>query len=631
MLQANQLKYAIGDRILFENINFAIDRQEKVGLIGVNGTGKSTLLKILAGQLIPDEGNLTYPKDYLIDFLPQEPVFDEEMSIIDYILKGELPVLAALREYESTLELLDEDPNNVSLTKRLVSLQEKLDLLGGWELESQIKTVLTKLNIHHLSQNVLSLSGGQKKRVALAASIIRDSDLLILDEPTNHLDEITIQWLENFLLNKKSSILLVTHDRYFLDRITNKIFELDRGTLYSYLGNYSTFVEKKAERIELATAMESKRANLYRTELAWMRRGARARTTKQKARIDRFNELENQNYAITEEKVNLLSAYSRLGKKAVELHQVGMSYAKPLFRNFSAILQQGDRIGIIGQNGVGKTTLLNLIAGVIPPKEGNIEVGPTVKIGYFTQHFPAMTEEMTLIEYIRETAEYVTNEEGFRISASVMLERFLFDKSNHYSPIAKLSGGERRRLYLLKILMESPNIILLDEPTNDLDIDTLKALEDYLDEFIGIVIVVSHDRYFIDRVCSRIYILRPDSTEITIAEGNYSDYLDKYGIIFNNTLTDTKDKKVVVPSQDETKNSNKGKTNNGERKLSYNEKRELESLPNIITKLENELDSIERKMKENPSNYSLLEELLTKKDETELELLEAMERLETLS
>ncbi|MBN2223016.1 MAG: ABC-F family ATP-binding cassette domain-containing protein, partial [Vallitaleaceae bacterium] len=438
------------DRILFENISFAIDRQEKVGLIGINGTGKSTLLKILSGQLNPDLGNITYPKDYLIDYLPQEPVFDQDMSIIDYILKGDLPVLQALREYEATLELLDETPENEALTRRLVHLQEKLDLLGGWELESQIKTVLTKLNIHHLSQNVLSLSGGQKKRVALAASIIRDSDLLILDEPTNHLDEISIQWLENFLLNKKSSILLVTHDRYFLDRITNKIFELDRGNLYSYLGNYSTFVEKKAERIELASAMESKRANLYRTELAWMRRGARARTTKQKARIDRFSELENQNFAINEEKVSLLSAYTRLGKKAIELHHLAMSYSKPLFHDFNAILQQGDRIGIIGPNGVGKTTLLNLIAGLFPPKEGTVDVGPTVKIGYFTQHFPPMAQDLTLIDYIRETAEYVTNEEGLRISASVMLERFLFDKSNHYSPIAKLSGGERRRLFLLK-------------------------------------------------------------------------------------------------------------------------------------------------------------------------------------
>ena len=630
MLQANQLKYAIGDRILFENISFAIDRQEKVGLIGINGTGKSTLLKILSGQLNPDLGNITYPKDYLIDYLPQEPVFDQDMSIIDYILKGELPVLQALREYEATLELLDETPENEALTRRLVDLQEKLDLLGGWELESQIKTVLTKLNIHHLSQNVLSLSGGQKKRVALAASIIRDSDLLILDEPTNHLDEISIQWLENFLLNKKSSILLVTHDRYFLDRITNKIFELDRGNLYSYLGNYSTFVEKKAERIELASAMESKRANLYRTELAWMRRGARARTTKQKARIDRFSELENQSFAINEEKVSLLSAYTRLGKKAIELHHLSMSYAKPLFHDFSAILQQGDRIGIIGPNGVGKTTLLNLIAGLFPPKEGLVDVGPTVKIGYFTQHFPPMAQDLTLIEYIRETAEYVTNEEGLRISASVMLERFLFDKSNHYSPIAKLSGGERRRLFLLKILMESPNVILLDEPTNDLDIDTLKALEDYLDEFVGIVLVVSHDRYFIDRVCNRLYILQPNSTEITVAEGNYSDYMDKFGIIFTPPLADSNVKKDSSSTANQNI-SQKNLASPSERKLSYNEKRELEALPTLLEKLENELDYIEKQMKENPSNYSLLEELLLKKEEVELELLEAMERLETLS
>ncbi len=642
MLQINALHYNIGERCLFDNLTLTIDRPDKVGLIGVNGSGKTTLLRMIAGQLTPDAGTLNTPKNYQINYLPQDPVFPEDQRIIDYIFDSDLPVIQTLKKYETTLEELRIDPENPSLAEKLIHLQESIDRLDGWDLESQIKTVITKLDIPNINTPVNQLSGGQKKRVALAAAILRPSDLLILDEPTNHLDDTTILWLEDYLKNYSKSILLVTHDRYFLDRVTNRIVELDHGQIYSYQGNYSVFVEKKAERLELASTLEQKRKNLYRKELAWMRTGARARSTKQKARIDRFHEIQDQSFAMDTAEVELLTGYSRMGKKTIELEHVSMGFDDTLlFKDFSVLFQANDRVGIIGPNGTGKTTLLNLITGQLKPLEGSISIGPTIKIGYYSQHFPEPNISMTLIEYIRDTAEYVVTQSGERITATVMLERFLFDKSTHYAPIEKLSGGEKRRLFLLKVLMESPNVLILDEPTNDLDIDTLKALEDYLDDFIGIVIVVSHDRYFLDRVCRRLFIMQANSLDINVLTGNYSEILEQHGyatLTGLNTLQNTSEKTAPSNNSNAVSSSSpavpKAAPNQEDtqpRKLTYNEKREFEGLDEHIHALEKKLDTLEQTIQENQSNYSLLEEAMQEKDATELELLEAMERLEFLS
>ncbi len=648
MLTINQLSYSIGERQLFHDLTFTIPPNEKVGLIGVNGTGKTTLLNIITGHLSADSGDISTPRDYVIDYLPQTIDFEPGQSIKDYILQGDLPVVKTLLAYEEQLLHMQEHTGPED-SQKLVSLQESMDRLGGWDLDKTIKTVLTQLNIHDLSLPISSLSGGQRKRVALAAALLRPSDLLILDEPTNHLDELTIQWLEDFLIQRKQSVLLVTHDRYFLDRVTNRILELDHGSIYSYPGNYSTFVEKKAERLTLASAKEQKRNNLYRKELAWMRQGAQARSTKQKARIDRFHELEDETFVTDTQQVKLLSGYTRLGRKTIELEQVTMGYGDlTLFKDFSYLVQPGDRIGIIGPNGSGKTTLLQVITQAITPLAGSVDIGPTVKISHYRQHFELPDETMTLIDYIRETAEYVTNEDGYQVSASVMLERFLFDKTSHYSPIAKLSGGEKRRLYLLKILMEAPNVLILDEPTNDLDIDTLKALEDYLDEFIGIVLVVSHDRYFLDRVCEKLFILRKNHADIDIVTGNYSEYIDKYGALHLEGATSAvagissssnkgnkgdalpikeKESKAENSATSESDNNN----SNTVRKMTYKEKTEFNELPKTIAALEKKLDELETTIATHQSDYTILGESMEQKDALELELLEAMERLEFLS
>ncbi len=631
MLQINTLRYTIGERILFDNLTLTIDRLDKVGLIGVNGSGKTTLLQIIAQRLNPDSGTINTPKNYQINYLPQDPTFPNNQRIIDYIFDSDLPVIQTLKNYESTLEDLRLDPNNITLSKKLIQLQEAIDRLDGWDLESQIKTVLTQLNIPPISTSIAQLSGGQKKRVALAAAILRPCDLLILDEPTNHLDDITIQWLEDYLKNSTSSLLLVTHDRYFLDRVTNRIVELDQKQLYSYQGNYSVFVEKKAERLSLATTLEQKRQNLYRKELAWMRTGARARSTKQKARIDRFHEIENQKIHFDTSKVQLLTGYRRMGKKTIELHNVTMGFdEKKLFQNLSLSFNTNDRIGIIGPNGTGKTTLLNIITGKLQPIEGSVVLGPTLHLGYYSQHFPEPDTSITLIDYIRETAEYVTTSNGDRITATVMLERFLFDKTTHYAPISKLSGGEKRRLFLLKVLMESPNVLILDEPTNDLDIDTLKALEDYLDDFIGIVLVVSHDRYFLDRVCQRLLIMQANNLNVTLLTGNYTDIIAQHGYEAITGLS-TEPKSVPKTKNISTPQNEIASNTEQLRKRTFNEKREYESLEPHIHALEKKLDALEKTIQENQSNYNLLQDALDEKEVTELELLDAMERFEFLS
>ena len=505
ILSAEKITKTYGEKVLFSEISLGINEGEKIGLIGVNGTGKSTLLKIIAGVETYDTGKIIKASDAEIAYLPQNPDFDDDLTVLQYIFKGNSPVMKLLQEYEHVVQEYERNPRDGRLEKRLLSLTQSMDAMGAWTLESDAKTVLTKLGITNFNDKVNTLSGGQKKRVAMAGALINPADLLILDEPTNHIDNDTVDWLEKYLNTRKGALLMVTHDRYFLDRVCNRILELYNGKLYSYQANYSKYLEMKAEREELEISAERKRQNLYRKELEWIRRGAKARSTKQKARIERFEKLKEQQSPISHQDIEIKTLSSRLGKKTIELEHVGKSFdGREIIKDFSYIVLRDDRVGIIGPNGSGKSTLLKMIAGWLETDKGSISIGDTVKIGFFSQENDELDENLRVIEYIKNEAEYIATSEG-NLSASQMLEKFLFPPSVQWTPISKLSGGEKRRLYLLRILMGAPNILLLDEPTNDLDIQTLTILESYLDEFDGAVIVVSHDRYFLDRVAEKIF------------------------------------------------------------------------------------------------------------------------------
>lgn len=517
LLSAEGITKSYSEKKLFNNISLGINDGDKIGVIGINGTGKSTLLKVIAGVEELDDGRIIRSNGLQIEYLSQNPAFEEDSTVIQQVFKGNSPVMKLLREYEEAL-------NNNSSPERIMKLTQQIDLLNGWTLESEAKSILSKLGILDFTAKVGTLSGGQRKRIALAAALIQPSNLLILDEPTNHLDNNTIDWLEQYLNKRKGALLMVTHDRYFLDRVVNVIIELDRGNLYSYKGNYTEFLEKKSERMEREEASEAKRQNLLRKELAWIRRGAKARTTKQKARIDRFEKLSSQEVDIVEDKIDISVGSSRLGKKVIEINNISKAYGnRTLIKNFDYTVLRDDRIGIVGPNGMGKSTLINIIAGKLEGDGGYVDLGETVKIGLYSQETNFLKEDMRVIEYIRETAEYLTTAEGEKITASQMLERFLFPPESQWTPIEKLSGGEKRRLYLLKVLMEAPNVLLLDEPTNDLDIETLTILEDYIDNFQGAVIAVSHDRYFLDRIAEKIFAFK-EGGEIVQYSGNYSDY-----------------------------------------------------------------------------------------------------------
>lgn len=517
LLSAEGITKSYSEKKLFNNISLGINDGDKIGVIGINGTGKSTLLKVIAGVEELDDGRIIRSNGLQIEYLSQNPAFEEDSTVIQQVFKGNSPVMKLLREYEEAL-------NNNSSPERIMKLTQQIDLLNGWTLESEAKSILSKLGILDFTEKVGTLSGGQRKRIALAAALIQPSNLLILDEPTNHLDNDTIDWLEQYLNKRKGALLMVTHDRYFLDRVVNVIIELDRGNLYSYKGNYTEFLEKKSERMEREEASEAKRQNLLRKELAWIRRGAKARTTKQKARIDRFEKLSSQEVDIVEDKIDISVGSSRLGKKVIEINNISKAYGnRTLIKNFDYTVLRDDRIGIVGPNGMGKSTLINIIAGKLEGDGGYVDLGETVKIGLYSQETNFLKEDMRVIEYIRETAEYLTTAEGEKITASQMLERFLFPPESQWTPIEKLSGGEKRRLYLLKVLMEAPNVLLLDEPTNDLDIETLTILEDYIDNFQGAVIAVSHDRYFLDRIAEKIFAFK-EGGEIVQYSGNYSDY-----------------------------------------------------------------------------------------------------------
>jgi len=587
LLTIENMSKSFTERLLFDHVTLGINGGDRVGVIGINGTGKSTLLKIIAGLEEPDDGNVIKGKKVRIGYLPQTPVFANDLSILQNVVINQ----KAEEEYRN--------------------------------LEGEARAMLIKLGIPDADASPKHLSGGQKKRVALVRTLLTPAEILVLDEPTNHLDNEMAEWLEEYLNKYRGAFIMVTHDRYFLDKVTNKIVEIDKGKLYSYIANYSKFVELKTEREEMALATERKAKSLYRMELEWMKRGARARSTKQKARIQRFEELQNRKGIETDGKVEISALSSRLGKKTIELNGIGKSYGnRTLIKDFTYILLPEDRIGIIGPNGCGKSTLLNIITGKKEPDYGTVEVGSTIKIGYFSQENEYMDESLRVIDYIRDTAEYIQTSEG-TATASQMCEKFLFTGSMQYSVIAKLSGGEKRRLYLLKVLMESPNVLVLDEPTNDLDIQTLTILEDYLDTFPGIVVTVSHDRYFLDKIATRIFAFEGNGV-IKQYEGNFSDYKEaklRQGE-GENTKTNLKDS-----SEDKKAASIASwKQKSTKLKFSYQEQREYETIDEDIAKLEQEIADTEEGIAQAATDYTKLNALMQRKETLEKALEEKMER-----
>ena len=587
-------------RKLFDNASFFVQEREKIGIVGINGTGKSTLLKIVAGLEEPDEGSVIRANHIVINFLPQNPEFDGSKSVLDNVMD----------------KIITTD----------------MDEAHRWSLESEAKSLMLKLGIFDFAQVCGELSGGQKKRLALAAAALKPCDVLIMDEPTNHLDYDMIEWLEEFLRNWKGALLMVTHDRYFLDSVCNRIVEVDRGSIYSYDTNYSGFLALKAQREEYARASERKRQSILRKEIEWMQRGARARSTKQKAHIQRYEALRDQEGIKEIQKLEMSSLSTRLGRSTIEINNVSKAFGDIVcVKDFTYILLKGDRIGFVGKNGCGKTTLMKMIAGFLEPDSGSIAVGQTVKIGYYCQEITDMNPNERVIDYIKDTAEYIRTEEGL-VSASAMLERFLFPAEQQYSPIGKLSGGERRRLNLLRVLMEAPNVMILDEPTNDLDTETLAILEDYLDNYDGIVVTVSHDRYFLDRIAKRIFAFEGNG-KVTQYEGGYTDYMQKrpvemdtmssVGVKAGNSNIGTAN---IEPKQDSRETWGHQK----KLKFTYKEQKEYETIEADIEKLEDEIAQLDAEMTKNASNYGKLNALSQEKEAKEELLMEKMERWEYL-
>ncbi|MGE6229686.1 ABC-F family ATP-binding cassette domain-containing protein [Paenibacillus chitinolyticus] len=637
IIHAEHLVKTYGEKVLFDDISFTISEKQRIGLIGVNGTGKSSLLRILAGLETPDSGSIVHSNHFRVEYLPQQPEFDERSTVLEQVFYGETPLMKVLRDYEQALAALESSPEDEAAQQKLMRVQARMDELDAWEAGTTAKTVLTKLGITEFGKPVGELSGGQRKRVAMARVLIQPADLLILDEPTNHIDNETVDWLEQFLSKWKGALLLVTHDRYFLERVTSRILELDRGSIYSYEGNYTTFLEKKAERMEREAASEDKRRNLLRRELAWLHRGAKARTTKQKARVERAEELRDRKVDGPAAKLDMALAGSRLGRKVIELKQVSKGYeGRELIRDFSYIVLPDDRIGIIGRNGSGKSTLLNMLAGRLSPDSGEIERGSTVKLAYYTQESVEMDDKQRVIEYVREAAEVIRTKDGESITAAQMLERFLFPPNLQWTPIGKLSGGEKRRLYLLRTLMGEPNVLLLDEPTNDLDIQTLSILEDYLEQFPGAVITVSHDRYFLDRTADHLFSFTGGG-EIEPYIGTYSEYLElKQQREASEPKPDAKEKARTQASAPSAPSSGTaGAVSGGERakkkKLSFNEQKEWDTIEDRIAALEEKLERIKSDIAKAGSDYGRVQELYAEEIAAGEELEQAMERWTILS
>lgn len=621
ILSAENMSRSYGDRVLFENISFNIEEGDKIGVIGVNGTGKSTLLKMIAAGE-SGGGKLTIPGGVVMEYLPQDPPFEPDATVLEQIFKGDSPLMVLLRRYETAVEAVAAEPENDRLQKQLLELQQEMDNKYAWQLESEAKAVLTQLGITDLQQKMGELSGGQRKRVALAGVLVRPSDLLILDEPTNHMDNATVAWLEQQLLKRKGALLMVTHDRYFFDRVVNRTLEIDNGKGYLYTGNYSLFLEKREERRIAEASAAQKLRNIYRRELAWISRGAEARRTKKKNRVERFAQIEAEVKSVqTEASLEMSSVSSRLGKTVIELENVGMVYnGLDYIKDFSYILLRNDRVGIVGPNGAGKSTLMDIIAGRLAPTSGSITVGQTVKIGYFSQHSEFPDSSQKVLEYIKEANNYIETADGSRISAAQMLERFLFPPELQWVPVNKLSGGEKRRLYLLRVLMTAPNVLLLDEPTNDLDIPTLSVLEDYLDSFAGAVIAVSHDRYFLDRFANKIFALQPGGT-LRQFVGGYSDY--------ENTLAqEAAEQAVEKPKAAAVKEA---APKPAKKKMTYSERLELENIDQEIARTEAELKMLGMEINSCGSDFVRLGELTKEQEAAQKKLDELVDRWAYLS
>lgn len=624
LLTADNISKVFADRVILQDVSFSISDGEKIGVIGINGTGKSTLLKIIAGLEQLSGGQLIKTRNLRIEYLPQQPEFPADATVLEAVLHGHSPVMLLIREYESAAAALDQHPEDQDLQNRLIRLSARMDDAQAWNLDSEAKSVLTRLGINDFHQIVDNLSGGQKKRVALAAALINPADLLIMDEPTNHIDPAAVAWLEQYLSNYKGALLMVTHDRYFLERVTRIMLEIDQTHLYRYDANYEKWLELKAERIEREQSSELKHQNTLRHELAWIRRGAKARSTKQQARINRFNRLNEQEAPAENQSVSMATAATRLGRKTLILENVGKGWdGKPLFKDFSYIIDRRERLGLIGPNGCGKTTLLNVIAGILPADTGIRDIGSTVRLGFFTQENEPIDPDLRVIEYIRQTAEIVQTEDG-ELTAAQMLERFLFPPTLQWSQVRKLSGGEKRRLYLLKVLMGAPNILLLDEPTNDLDIMTLSVLEDYLDEFPGAVIVVSHDRCFLDRVVERILAFEPDGL-IHQYEGNYQAYQEQ----IESSVEPQRSQHAPFPQQPELEILPENESASGSParvRLKMSEKMELETIDGRIADLEKRQIKLQKELEQSATDYILLQELTAQMEALTAEYEAAMSR-----
>ena len=583
ILNIEHVSKVFGEKIIFDDVSYGIHQGDKIGIIGINGTGKTTILKIIAGLEEPDEGQVIMQNGLRITYLPQNPEFPPNATILDYVADGKWQ--------------------------------------KDWATASEAANVLNKLGITNHEEKIEHLSGGQKKRVALARTLVNPADILILDEPTNHIDNEMASWLEDYLRKFKGALVMVTHDRYFLDRVTNKILEISHGKLYSYEANYSKFLELKAQREEMEMAGERKRQSVLRMELEWAKRGCRARSTKQRARLERLEALKNGTAPVTDQRVEMDSVETRMGKKTIELHHVSKSFGeKKVVDDFTYIILRNQRLGIIGPNGCGKSTLMKMIAGILKPDAGEIEWGDTIKIGYFAQEVPDMDRNLRVIDYIREVAEYIPTKDG-KISASMMLERFLFDSAMQYTPVEKLSGGEKRRLYLLKVLMEAPNVLILDEPSNDIDIPTLTILEDYLDSFSGIVVAVSHDRYFLDNMADRIFAFEGEG-HLVQHEGGYTDYLEAR----ERKLADMPEEESSLIKKDKS-SKNDWKQNRKEKlKFTFKEQREFETIDEDIEKLEERIASLEEEMMKNATNSGKLREIVEEKEAAEKALEEKMDR-----
>ncbi|WP_128101249.1 ABC-F family ATP-binding cassette domain-containing protein [Paenibacillus sp. DCT19] len=630
IMTVEQISKSYGEKILFKDASFGMGDQDKIGVVGVNGTGKSTFLRVIAGIEPADGGQIAIGNDVRIQFLAQNPQFNPDNTVLQQVFEGDSPEMKTVREYTETMELLELNSSDPALQERLMRLNQQMEHLQTWQMESEAKSILSKLGIRQFDARMGTLSGGQRKRVALASALIHPCELLILDEPTNHIDNDSVVWLEQYLQKRRGALLMITHDRYFLDRVANVMLELDHGRLFRYEANYTRFLELKAEREERESASEQKRQNLLRTELAWIRRGAKARTTKQKARIDRYEQLKDQQGLNRSGSMDVSVGSTRLGKKILEIEHLSKSVGgRKLIEDLSYIAVPGDRVGIVGPNGSGKSTLLQMISGKLEPDAGEVSLGPTVNLGYFTQEHQEMDETLRVIEYIKEVAENVKTADGSLITASQMLERFLFTPTAQWTPISRLSGGEKRRLYLLRVLMAAPNVLLLDEPTNDLDIQTLAVLEDYLDDFPGVVFVVSHDRYFLDRTVDKVLSFEGEGA-VRVHVGDYSEYAEwMLKNVTSNTAASSQTKSGAenVDSKSST-DERKSATSTAKPKLkfSFKEQREYDQIDENIEKAEANLARINTEMEAAFSDSARLQELMAEQAEAERHLEELMER-----